>query len=227
MGERWGTGPPPGPVPPPPATPIPRRSSPPCPCPIRKRNDRGSFSPAKCRRRHTRRRDARFTPAARTPRRTGAVAPSRPPCARSRPASSPPATTPSSRYDRSLRRHAARRSVLGAGRRADRRPAGAHMDPLAPAALDPGRLRGLQLAGVASGFTAGAWLGAAEAPTKMVVLGLSPVVISLAMVVGVFLARWSLPALLRGTTDRKSTRLNSSHSQISYAVFCLKKKNNS
>src|SRR2546430_8139719 len=27
--------------------------------------------------------------------------------------------------------------------------------------------------------------------------------------------------------DRKSTRLNSSHSQISYAVFCLKKKNHS
>src|SRR5438270_12703810 len=27
--------------------------------------------------------------------------------------------------------------------------------------------------------------------------------------------------------DRKSTRLNSSHSQISYAVFCLKKKNQS
>src|SRR2546430_5547436 len=26
------------------------------------------------------------------------------------------------------------------------------------------------------------------------------------------------------TVDRKSTRLNSSHSQISYAVFCLKKK---
>src|SRR3712207_7097216 len=30
------------------------------------------------------------------------------------------------------------------------------------------------------------------------------------------------PALLR---DRKSTRLNSSHANISYAVFCLKKKN--
>src|SRR6266478_9488568 len=28
-----------------------------------------------------------------------------------------------------------------------------------------------------------------------------------------------------GERDRKSTRLNSSHSQISYAVFCLKKKN--
>src|SRR5438874_9317504 len=27
-------------------------------------------------------------------------------------------------------------------------------------------------------------------------------------------------------TDRKSTRLNSSHVEISYAVFCLKKKNN-
>src|SRR3712207_6865045 len=29
----------------------------------------------------------------------------------------------------------------------------------------------------------------------------------------------------RNTTDRKSTRLNSSHANISYAVFCLKKKN--
>src|SRR2546430_12458118 len=30
--------------------------------------------------------------------------------------------------------------------------------------------------------------------------------------------------IVASTTDRKSTRLNSSHSQISYAVFCLKKK---
>src|SRR2546430_9459849 len=30
--------------------------------------------------------------------------------------------------------------------------------------------------------------------------------------------------VLAGPGDRKSTRLNSSHSQISYAVFCLKKK---
>src|SRR2546430_12234318 len=29
----------------------------------------------------------------------------------------------------------------------------------------------------------------------------------------------------KASSDRKSTRLNSSHSQISYAVFCLKKKN--
>src|SRR2546427_4367278 len=33
-------------------------------------------------------------------------------------------------------------------------------------------------------------------------------------------------ARLGATIDRKSTRLNSSHSQISYAVFCLKKKKN-
>src|SRR5688572_32321968 len=33
-------------------------------------------------------------------------------------------------------------------------------------------------------------------------------------------------ACVPGTEDRKSTRLNSSHSQISYAVFCLKKKKN-
>src|SRR2546430_12260477 len=33
------------------------------------------------------------------------------------------------------------------------------------------------------------------------------------------------PAGSRAVQDRKSTRLNSSHSQISYAVFCLKKKN--
>src|SRR2546430_10225265 len=34
----------------------------------------------------------------------------------------------------------------------------------------------------------------------------------------------SLIAAYRSLEDRKSTRLNSSHSQISYAVFCLKKK---
>ena len=50
------------------------------------------------------------------------------------------------------------------------------------------------------GLSAGAWLGAAEAPTKLVTLGLSPVVISLSMVIGVFLARWTLPALIQGTS---------------------------
>src|SRR2546430_7788744 len=35
---------------------------------------------------------------------------------------------------------------------------------------------------------------------------------------------WQNPFAERLIGDRKSTRLNSSHSQISYAVFCLKKK---
>src|SRR5688572_31509632 len=36
--------------------------------------------------------------------------------------------------------------------------------------------------------------------------------------------RLSLSGCFPALSDRKSTRLNSSHSQISYAVFCLKKK---
>src|SRR5204863_10168322 len=43
------------------------------------------------------------------------------------------------------------------------------------------------------------------------------------------LTRWSRTCRLSprppGRRDRKSTRLNSSHVEISYAVFCLKKKN--
>lgn len=63
------------------------------------------------------------------------------------------------------------------------------------------RSRSLQVLGILCGFTAGAWLGAAEAPTKLVTLGISPMVISLIMVLGVFLARWSLPALVMGTSS--------------------------
>src|SRR3712207_7149904 len=33
-----------------------------------------------------------------------------------------------------------------------------------------------------------------------------------------------MPTVIQGGLDRKSTRLNSSHANISYAVFCLKKK---
>jgi drug/metabolite transporter (DMT)-like permease len=69
------------------------------------------------------------------------------------------------------------------------------------AAGDTSRARKLQLLGILSGFTAGAWLGAAEAPTKLVTVGISPMVISLIMVIGVFLARWSVPALILGTSS--------------------------
>src|SRR5256885_12729563 len=39
------------------------------------------------------------------------------------------------------------------------------------------------------------------------------------------LARPAVQAAMKAEGDRKSTRLNSSHLVISYAVFCLKKKN--
>src|ERR1700735_3950478 len=53
--------------------------------------------------------------------------------------------------------------------------------------------------GVICGLTAGVWLGAAEAPTKLVNSGFSPFAISLYMVAGVFTARWTFPTLLKGT----------------------------
>src|SRR5206468_12525292 len=37
-------------------------------------------------------------------------------------------------------------------------------------------------------------------------------------------AMWTISGSCARSADRKSTRLNSSHDQISYAVFCLKKK---
>ena len=53
--------------------------------------------------------------------------------------------------------------------------------------------------GVVCAIAAGAWLGGAEAPTKLVLTGLSPFTVSLCMVAGVFVARWTFPTLLRGT----------------------------
>lgn len=53
--------------------------------------------------------------------------------------------------------------------------------------------------GVVCGLAAGAWLGAAEAPTKLVTMGFSPFLISLGMVAGVFVARWTVPMMLKGT----------------------------
>ncbi|HNV03737.1 MAG TPA: EamA family transporter [Vicinamibacterales bacterium] len=52
--------------------------------------------------------------------------------------------------------------------------------------------------GVVCGLAAGAGLGAAEAPTKLVTTGLSPFLISLGMVAGVFVARWTVPMVLKG-----------------------------
>ena len=91
-----------------------------------------------------------------------------------------------------------------------------------PAVPGASRPRKLRLLGTFSGFTAGAWLGAAEAPTKLVSIGISPVAISLIMVLGVFLARWSLPALILGTSSVRADVRRAPHLVI-WAVLagCL------
>lgn len=54
--------------------------------------------------------------------------------------------------------------------------------------------------GVFCGLAAAVWLGSAEAPTKLVTEGFSPFIISMGMVMGAFVARWSLPTALKGTS---------------------------
>jgi glucose uptake protein GlcU len=63
-----------------------------------------------------------------------------------------------------------------------------------------GRSVSLHGLGVICGLAAGVWLGAAEAPTKLVTVGFSPFAVSLCMVAGVFTARWTFPTLLKGTS---------------------------
>ena len=67
---------------------------------------------------------------------------------------------------------------------------------------EAGRSSGVSLhsLGVVSGLAAGAWLGSAEAPTKLVTIGFTPFLISLGMVLGVFVARWTVPVALKGTS---------------------------
>jgi glucose uptake protein GlcU len=54
--------------------------------------------------------------------------------------------------------------------------------------------------GVFCGLAAAVWLGSAEAPTKLVNVGFSPFIISMGMVMGTFVARWTVPTLLKGTS---------------------------
>jgi glucose uptake protein GlcU len=53
--------------------------------------------------------------------------------------------------------------------------------------------------GVLCALAAAVGLGSAEAPTKIVNAGFSPFIISLGMVMGTFVARWTIPTLLKGT----------------------------
>jgi glucose uptake protein GlcU len=63
----------------------------------------------------------------------------------------------------------------------------------------PPTAKSLHMLGVWCGLAAATWLAGAEAPTKLVTAGFSPFLISLSMVAGVFVARWTLPTLLKGT----------------------------
>ena len=57
----------------------------------------------------------------------------------------------------------------------------------------------LHTLGVFCGLTAAVWLGSAEAPTKLVDVGFSPFILSMGMAMGTFVARWTVPTLLKGT----------------------------
>ena len=63
------------------------------------------------------------------------------------------------------------------------------------------RQRKLHNLGIFCGISAALWLAGAEAPTKLVTVSVSPLIISFMMVAGAFISRWSLPALIRGTRD--------------------------
>src|SRR4051812_33750258 len=66
---------------------------------------------------------------------------------------------------------------------------------------DLARQRVLHRLGIFCGLAAALWLAGAEAPTKLVTVAGSAVVISFIMGFGAFISRWSLPALVRGTGD--------------------------
>ncbi len=66
---------------------------------------------------------------------------------------------------------------------------------------DRARQRKLHKLGIFCGISAALWLAGAEAPTKLVTVAVSPLVISFMMVFGAFISRWSLPAVIRSTSD--------------------------
>ena len=60
------------------------------------------------------------------------------------------------------------------------------------------RVRALHTVGVVCGLAAGAWLGTAEAPVKLASGQVPPFIVTLGMVLGVFMARWTIPVMLKG-----------------------------
>jgi drug/metabolite transporter (DMT)-like permease len=110
-------------------------------------------------------------------------------------------------------RPAAGRPVLGSLRRSHCGPGASLPGPMTPtennlpiravadAATDQARQHKLHRLGIFCGIAAALWLAGAEAPTKLVTVSVSPLIISFMMVFGAFVSRWSLPALIRGTSD--------------------------
>src|SRR2546430_5092908 len=102
-------------------------------------------------------------------------------------------------------------------------------------AKSPGLVSSVNAAGLGAAVTrrrfhaaAAAFIHPARSPTRRSGLG---AVGDMSNFVAVAQAAMTVPNASRTSLDltggdRKSTRLNSSHSQISYAVFCLKKKKN-
>src|SRR5262252_5698967 len=76
-----------------------------------------------------------------------------------------------------------------------------HVNPTiaTEAVRERSRRKKLQFLGIFCGFAAALWLAGAEAPTQLVTVAVSPFVISFMMVLGAFVSRWSLPALVLGT----------------------------
>src|SRR3712207_8739486 len=68
------------------------------------------------------------------------------------------------------------------------------------------------------------------AGSPMVTVGKHPMMINWKLARKIFMNNWAMDLFQtvasESRSDRKSTRLNSSHANISYAVFCLKKKEN-
>src|SRR5580698_5333286 len=100
--------------------------------------------------------------------------------------------------------HSHRRAPVGAGDRAhpgNRAADDAEVrDVSSNATAAPARSTlSLHKLGVYCGLAAAIWLGSAEAPTKLVNAGFSPFLISMGMVMGAFVARWTVPTLLKGT----------------------------
>ena len=74
-------------------------------------------------------------------------------------------------------------------------------DPIVEVPADYSRQRKLHRLGIFCGISAALWLAGAETPTKLVTVSVSPLVISFMMVAGAFISRWSLPALIRSTSE--------------------------